>query len=149
MPISHARRMNLIALALLITALLAFWTFQFLPWYQGADQQIKGWKMWSGSFREIFRFRMDEEIIAAVAFVTSGLMIFAGPFIMPILHSSRWFWWLTIIIAALAVVSLAGISVISMLFHSRLPGSGMICLLLAQVLFLAGLLFIRRERSEE
>lgn len=149
MPNSRNVRMNQISFGFLVAALLSFWAFQFLPWYQGADQHIKGWKMWSGSLREILRFRMDEELVAAVAFVTSALMIFAGPFIMPILRMSRWFWWLTMIMSASALVSLAGVIAISLLWNGRIPGSGMICLVLAQVFFLVGLLFIRRESAGE
>lgn len=149
MPPSRNVRMNQISFGLLVAALLSFWAFQFLPWYHGADQHIKGWRMWSGSFREIVRLRMDEELVAAMAFVTSGLMIFAGPFIMPLLHGSRWFWWLMTIMSASALVSLNGVIAISLLWNRHLPGPGMLCLVSAQILFLTGLLFIRREPVAE
>jgi hypothetical protein len=145
--------MNLIALALLITALIAFIAFHFLvitiytdPGY--SKTRDLGWEIWP----ELLEFLKDVDfdqlqgMIAASAFLTYCLLVVASPFLVPVLRVSRIGWWVTVIASGLAMLGFGGIVLISNDDPSfSLPGPGLYCLLASLALNFIGLLFIRRE----
>ena len=153
MPIPHARRMNLIALALLITALIAFVAFHFLvitiytdPGY--SKTRDLGWEIWPEllEFLKDVDFDQIQGMIAASAFLTYCLLVVASPFLVPVLRVSRISWWVTVIASGVAMVGFGGIVLISDDDPSfSVPGPGLYCLLASLALNFLGLLFIRRE----
>ncbi len=147
MPIPHARRMNRIALALLIIALIAFIAFHFLPW-----QSQAGWKIWGSILGDLTRFRRidGEGAIAMASLFATSVMLVAGPFLISVFQRSRLIWWLVTIVAGSALVGLSG--VIAHAFFTGMDfrfGSGMGCLVAAQTLNFLGLFFIRRDQAAE
>jgi hypothetical protein len=154
-PIPHARRMNLIALALLITALIAFVAFHFLivDVYKDPlisdELEIVGWQVWPSAFEFLQHYDTSDmhAMVAISAFVTSALLIVASPFIVPFLRISRLSWWITVISSGAAMCGLGG--VILMERSYSIPGPGSHCLLASLALNFLGLLFIRREPMAE
>ena len=153
MPIPHARRMNLIALALLITALIAFVAFHFLvitiytdPGY--SKTRDLGWEIWPEllEFLKDVDFDQIQGMIAASAFLTYCLLVVASPFLVPVLRISRIGWWVTVIASGVAMLGFGGVILISNDDPSfSVPGPGLYCLLASLALNFLGLLFIRRE----
>ena len=153
MPIPHARRMNLIALALLVTALIAFVAFHFLVITVVTDpgssrSEELGWRIWP----ELLEFLKDadfndaEGMIAVSAFLTYCLLVIASPFIIPILRMSRLGWWITVIASGLAMCGFGGMILLSEDDPAySVPGPGTYCILASLALNFLGLLFIRRE----
>jgi hypothetical protein len=145
--------MNLIALALLVTALIAFVAFHFLvitivtdPGSSRSDES--GWRIWP----ELLEFLKDadfndaEGMIAVSAFLTYCLLVVGSPFILPVLRMSRLGWWITVIASGLAMCGFGGMILLSE--HDpaySVPGPGTYCLLASLALNFLGLLFIRRE----
>ena len=151
MPIPHARRMNLIALALLITALIAFVVFHFLSFEIYTDPSYgpsNGWMMWPGliDFLGDVDFEDLAGMIAASAFLTYSLLVVVSPFIVPFLRISRLGWWMCIIASGVAMCGFGGVVLFSGHDPSfSVPGPGFYCLLASLALNFLGLLFIRRE----
>jgi drug/metabolite transporter (DMT)-like permease len=154
MPIPHARRMNLIALALLITALIAFVAFHFLavtiytdPGLISKSQEF-GWELWPAlvDFLKDADFDELQGMVAASAFLTYCLLVVASPFITTILRKSRLIWWITVIASGVAMCGFGGMVLISDSDPSfSIPGPGLYCILASLALNFLGLLFIRRE----
>lgn len=155
MPIPHARRMNLIALALLITALVAFIAFHLLVFtiytatYEVSKSLEFGWQLWP----ELMDFLKDADfdnvpgMIGASAILTHSLLVVVSPFITNVLRTSRTSWWITAISSGVAMCGLGGIVILiagSDPFFS-IPGPGLYCLLASLALNFLGLLFIRRQ----
>jgi hypothetical protein len=158
MPIPHARRMNLIALALLITALIAFVAFHFLPLEIYTDPSLFskgheiGWRIWPSLVRFLndVDFNDLEGMIAVSAFLTYCLLVVGSPFIIPVLRVSRLGWWITVICSGLAMCGFGGMIVMTENNPSfSIPGPGLYCLLASLALNFLGLLFIRREPVAE
>lgn len=156
MPIPHARRMNLIALALLITALIAFVAFHFLP--LESDTEIDrmgiephdveaGWLIW----QEIASFFKAPDIddvldmIGVSSFLSCVVLIIASPFLISVLQRSHLVWWVATIASGLVLTGLGGLVVITELEPDDRPGPAIYCLLASLALNFLGLLFIRRE----
>ncbi len=156
MPIPHARRMNLIALALLITALIAFGAFHFLPVMSetefdrmGADpNEINaGWSIWQeiGNFLEAPDIHDSSAMIGVSTFLTFVVLILACPFLIPLFRRSRLVWWVATIASGLVLTGLGGLLVITNLGPGDHPGPAIFSLLASLALNFLGLLFIRRE----
>lgn len=155
MPIPHARRMNLIALALLVTALIAFVSFHFLPTISGEEvdrrgydpNDFEGWTIWE----EIGNFAKDpdigdfQEMIGVSTFLTGVMLILSSPLIIPVLRRSRLVWWVATLGSGLVLTGLGGLLVINNLEPVIQPGPAIYCLLASLALNFLGLLFIRRE----
>jgi hypothetical protein len=155
MPIPHARRMNLIALALLITSLIAFITFHFLPTISGEEidregydpNEFKGWTIWEeiGNFAKSPNIGDFQEMIGVSTFLTGVLLILSSPFLIPVLRRSRLVWWIATLGSGLVLTGLGGLLVISNLDPDDNPGPAIYCILASLALNFLGLLFIRRE----
>jgi len=153
MPTTHARRMNLIALAVLLTGLISLIAFHGMVFVDRGlgDEVVYGWQVWP----EIWQFILDPDfselgdLIMISAFLTSVLLIVIAPFAIPLFRASRLAWWLAAIVAGTALVGLTGVLLVD---YSDVPpdaeklGSGFFCLVTSQVLNFLGLLFIRREQ---
>ena len=104
--IPHARRMNLIALALLISALVAFAAFHFLPLsatnpYEGPtgdyeERVVRGWRIWDEVRSVLFNRYFDDilSLIAISAFLSSSLITCLSPLLLSALAKSRLIWWM-------------------------------------------------------
>jgi hypothetical protein len=155
MSIPQARRMNLIALALLITALIACVAFHFLPTISGEEidrgeydpNDFKGWTIWEeiGNFAKSPNIGDFQEMIGVSTFLTGVLLILSSPFLIPVLRRSRLVWWIATIASGLVLTGLGGLLVISNLEPDDQPGPAIYCLLVSLALNFLGLLFIRRE----
>ncbi|MEK7950072.1 hypothetical protein [Luteolibacter soli] len=156
MPISSARRMNLIALAVLLTGLISFVAFHFLIFvdFRPDDDAIRGWQVWP----EVWRFVRDpdfnqlEDLIATSALFTSVLLTVISPFAIPLFRSSRLAWWLAAIVSGAAMLGLTGVLLVNYVMEpseSEKPGAGFFCLVASQALNFVGLLFVRRENEPE
>jgi hypothetical protein len=156
MPISRARQMNLVALAVLLTALISFITFHgmVLVDRRPHDEVTYGWQVWP----EIWQFARDldfsdiADLIATSAFLTSFLLIVIAPFAIPLFRASRLAWWLAAIVSGSALIGLTGVLLGNYLgtpSGEEKPGPGFFCLIASQLLNFLGLLFVRRECAPE
>lgn len=146
MPIPHARRMNLIALALLITALIGFVCFHFMV--VDDDSNEMGWEFWPSliDFLKDADFEEVEGMIAAAAFLSYTLLVAVTPFAITALCRSRAIWWLSTIASGSAMCGLGGVIIVGLMDASGSEaGPGLYCLLGSLLLNFLGLLFIRRE----
>jgi hypothetical protein len=156
MAISHARRMNLVALAVLLTALISLAVFHGTVFVDhGPDDEVSyGWQVWPEIWRTVRAPNFDDfmDLIATSAFLTSLLLIAIAPFAIPLFRASRLAWWLAAIVSGLALVGLSGVLLVSYsdpAAGSEKLGPGFFCLIASQVLNFLGLLFIRREHALE
>lgn len=150
---SRVSRSNRIALCCLVLALAGFVAFHFLPWVPRSEGHFDGWVIWQNISRKLLSTLWDSrDLLAATGFLTGALVLVSGPFLLPVLRSSRLAWWLFTVISALATIGLSGL----ILFHiiayphnsPRPPGLGMICIIVSQFLNFLGLCFIRRPKPE-
>ena len=153
MPIPHARRMNLIALVLLVTALIAFVTFHFLPMYHlpMADNR-HGWTVWIDM--SYYARSMTASNSQLENILLSGLLAFAplvscAPFLVPVLRVSRLSWWLAVVTSGLTFTGSGGVLLLWMGRAGVMPGPAFVCLLASLSLNFLGLLFIRREQAPD
>lgn len=147
----RARWMNLVALALLVTALISFVGFHLLEMVEyekyAPDHSERGWEIWPAvlDFLKSPTFGDSEDMVSIAALLTGSVTILAGPFLIPVLSQSRLLWW---VVALASGTSLCGLGVILTFGwdndYTR-PGPGLLCLLAALLLNFTGLLFIRRE----
>ncbi len=139
--------MNLIALALLISALPAFGAFHFLLFDSPTGNEewnIRGWKLWREIIDVVMSLSFDGAAMIAIAtFLAHSLMVVSFPFIIAPLRSSRWLWWLAAVSSGIALCGFGGFMITN--FANRSPGPGFYSLLASLALNFLGLLFIRRE----
>ena len=150
----RARWMNLIALAILVTALIAFAAFHFLvvqtyvdPGLAGQPEE-RGWTIWL----EVYEFFKDPDpdetqaMIGVASFLAATALVIACPLLVPVFNRSRWLWWIAIMASGVAMCGLGGILLFSPSDPGyAVPGPAIHCLVAVLVLNFAGLLFIRRE----
>lgn len=146
MPIPHARRMNLLALALLITALIAFTGFHLLP-VESRIESGDGWWVWHeiGIFLESPDLQDIQSMIGISSFLTCVVLILSGPFLIHILRRSRLACRLATIVSGMVFAGLGVVVAIHNLRPATQPGPAVFCLLASLALNFLGLLFIRRE----
>lgn len=136
--------MNLLALAVLVTSLLLFIVFHFVPTPEGDE---KGWQIWS----EIAGLVTDPEIldeplevIAVASFICFSVLVVGCPFLVFFLRRSRLLWWLAVVMSGIATVGFWGFIVTTNTWEN-LGQSGLI-ILATPVANLVGLLLLRGER---
>jgi peptidoglycan/LPS O-acetylase OafA/YrhL len=156
MAISHARRMNLVALALLLTALIAFVAFHFLVVEYDSDPMVEGkhqigWEIWRSLFEFLKQADFSESrgMVAAASFLSATLLVVLTPFLLPVLKKSRLMWWVVFIPAGMATCGFGGIVAMNFFNAENSFGPGIPCLLAAFALNFIGLLFIRREVASD
>ena len=146
--------MNVIALALLCTALIAFGAFHFLevqiyvdPGLAGQSGEL-GWRIWL----EVYEFLKSPDpdefqpMIGIASLLASTVLVVACPFLVPVLSRSRWVWWIAVLASGSAMCGLGGVLLSTQNDPGyAVPGPGIYCLLGVLVLNFTGLLFIRRE----
>lgn len=139
--------MNLVALALLLTALTAFVAFHFLVVEYESDKSEMGWEIWPSLFEFLKQADFSEPrgMIAAASFLCATLLVVLAPFLVPVLKKSRLLWWVIVIPAGMATCGFGGIVGMNFLDFSNSYGPGIPCLVAAFALNFIGLLFIRRE----
>lgn len=142
--------MNLVALALLITALIGFVCFHFMV--LNVDTERKGWQIWPSliEFLKAADFDDLQGMVAAAAFLTYTLLVVATPFAIIALCRSRLLWWLIAIASGTAMCGLGGVIILGMIDDDvSAPTPGLLCLLASLALNFLGLLFIRREHAPD
>jgi hypothetical protein len=148
----RAHWMNLVALAVLSTSLLAYVAFHLLPIEASMDPELeeRGWELWKAVYEFIKEpdASYSREMIGVAGFLSSAFLIVACPFLVPVLNRSRWLWWVMVLASGAAMCGLGGIVLLALMDMEE-PGSGTCCLLAALVLNFLGLLFIRRETAPE
>ena len=156
MSIPDARRMNLIARALLITALLFFVGFHLGDWVRATLdlEPLKGWELWKNAISVVrhsnLRGLPHSLFITMSALSVATVLICGGPFAVKPLAASRALWWGATVVSAASFVGFGGFMAYHMAENAlHEPGSGFFCLLAAQMLNFIGLLFIRREPMAE
>ena len=149
MPIPQARRMNLIALALFIAALVSFVGFHLLPGFLIVEDEMQpGWAIWT-ILPELVAEMPGEPLMMIIfaSFITSAFLVLACPFVAGVLRRSRIAWWTVTISSGAAFFGLGGILIYHLALDPSSSTSGINCLAAGQMLQFLGLLFIRREQA--
>ena len=133
---------NRIVLTLFIAALACFTAFHFFPWSTGSD--LAGWQIW----RFVVRIPTDWEVqnlLPTFGFLSSGLLLAASPFLVPVFEASRLARNLILLGSALAAISLTGFIAWLSIDQGGFSGaSGMISMMFAQIFHVAGMVAIKR-----
>jgi len=132
-----------IALGLLIAAVAAFASFNLLPWKPEVPKFDAGWKIWVEVFSPR-NLRPGPNLLPITGILAGALIIVSGPFLVPVLRSSRLIWWTAAVVSGMAMVAFTGSLVVMVIRTNFQPGSGMCAVVVAQVLNFAGILSIRR-----
>lgn len=132
-----------LAIILLTLALVLFVAFHFLPWTNDRHS-MPGWEIW----RHILRIPRSagelKDLLPTTGFFTSSLILLASPLLVPVFETSRLARNLVLVMSGLALVGVTGFLLfVSANFGRFLAGSGMICLMLAQALHLAGMIVVK------
>lgn len=141
---------NDFALILLSGALVFFAAFHVLPIDSGGRQ--RGYRFWVELARDLDRFgeslasAAPDELIAIMAFLMMPLLLIASPFLTPVYKSSKAFHGLALILALVSTAGFTGIILVHWGPNSR-PGSGLSCLMVAQVFNVLGLALVRHEKT--
>jgi hypothetical protein len=152
-PIPHARRMNLIALALLVTALISLVAFHLLPFDPSLStthpSENRGWIIWRFigsvfSSGRIFR-APDAEALAFGCLPVSMMLVIAAPFLIPMLRGSRPIWWMMMIMTSVCLASVSWLIWSLSRDPITTPPPSISVYVMAVFLNFLGLLFIRRE----
>lgn len=153
MPIPRARRMNLIALALFITALISLVAFHLLPFDPSLSTtnpgENRGWIIWQfiGSvFSSARIFRVpDVETLAYGCLPVSMMLVTVAPFLIAVLRGSRPIWWMMMIMTSVCLASVSWLIWSLSRDPITTPPPSISVYLTAVILNFLGLLFIRRE----
>jgi hypothetical protein len=140
------RFLNLLALALLVTSLLIFVAFHFLPGPKGEGQ---GWEVWMQlwvAIRDPENFDEPRVIIAIATFLSFTALVVCSPFLIVIYRRSRLAWWLATIVGGVATLGF-WIAILSTSTLEELGQYG-VALLAAPAVNLIGLFLIRGHSKE-
>ena len=148
--------MNVVALALLLTALIVFVAFHFLIVEYDSDPSAvgkneMGWEIWPSLFEFLKEADFSDlrGMIVAASFLCATLLVVLAPFLLPVLKRSRLAWWVVVIPAGIATCGFGGLVAMDLLDPSHSFGPAVPCLLAAFPLNFIGLLFIRREDTPD
>lgn len=129
-----------LAIILLTLALLLFVVFHFLPWNNYRDP-MPGWQVWPNLLRIPTSTRV---LLPTTGFFTASLTLIASPLLVPVFESSRLARNLVLVMSGLAFVGVTGFLLFVFADLGRFDaGSGMICLMFAQALHLAGMIVVK------
>jgi hypothetical protein len=139
--------MNLVALAVILTALAAFLAFHVSPFRAGGEET--GWVVWveAANFLSDPEWSETRSLIGFSTFISGALLIVASPFLVPFLRLSRLSWWVAVLSSGMIMTGQGGLIVVTHYIDesSETSGPALPCLIAALVLNFTGLLFIRRE----
>ncbi len=152
MPIPHARRMNLIALALLVAALISLIAFHVAPLDGSLTSDgriVRGWVIWelvisvftSGEF---FQSSIGA-MLAWMSLPMSMALVAGAPFLIHLLRGSRPIWWIMMIMTSVCLVAISWLIWELSRDPITTPPRSIGLLMTAVYLNFLGLLFIRRE----
>ena len=154
MRITHARRMNLMALALFTTALFSLAAFHLLSFDininpKVGDPATRGWVIW----KFIFHFYSSDtlsrasiaEMLAFVGLPVSMMLVVCAPFLVGFLRGSRPIWWLMTIMTSVCLVATSWLIWELSQDPITSPPRSIRLFMIAVYLNFLGLLFIRRE----
>ena len=132
------------ARVVLIVALAFFAAFHLLPWT--TDTDLVGWRIW----RSILRMPSDwtdvRSLLPTFGLLSSGLLLVASPFLVPAFEASALARNLVLLASILATCSLTGFILwVTANRGGPVWGSGMICLMVAQILHVAGVAMVKRR----
>jgi len=153
MPIPHARRMNQIALALLVTALTILIAFHLLPFDPSLasteGNHHRGWVIWEFimpalSFERLL-FSPNRGALMIASLPLSMLLVAASPFLIPLLSGSRPIWWITILLTSVCAAAVTWMVWELSVDPITRPPKSIGTYLASVYLNFLGLLFIRRE----
>ncbi|MCW1914155.1 hypothetical protein OJ996_11245 [Luteolibacter sp. GHJ8] len=132
-----------LAIILLTLALVLFVAFHFLPW-NNDRHSMPGWEVWRYVSR-IPRSAGDlKDLLPTTGFFTSSLILVASPLLVPVFETSRLARNLVLVMSGLALIGVTGFLLyVAANFGRFLAGSGMICMMLAQALHLAGMVVVK------
>jgi hypothetical protein len=131
------------ALILFIAALVAYAAFHFLPW--SIHGPTKGWQIWQMVLRMPRDWDDFGNLLPTFGFLSSALLVPVTPFLIPVFKASALARWLVLLASVMATISLTGAVLWHVVNSGDFPGnSGMICLIVAQILHLAGMLVVKR-----
>jgi hypothetical protein len=133
------QRMNRIAMVLFVASAMVFVFFHFLPWSNTGMRRL-GWEIWP-FLMDVQNF-MGTSLLPSSGFVANALLTLSSPFLMRIFPVSRLVRRFCQVVSIMAFVSLSGYLIWS-LRRGTLPGPGMTCLMVGQLLHLAGSLCLR------
>lgn len=152
MPIPHARRMNLIALALLITALISLIAFHVAPFGDSLTSDgriVRGWVVWE---LVISVFTSGELLQSSIAVMLAWMslpmsmaLVASAPFLIHLLRGSRPIWWIVLIMTSVCLVAISWLIWELSRDPITTPPRSIGLLMIAVYLNFLGLLFIRRE----
>ena len=143
--------LNGLALIFLSVAPIFFVAFHFLPFERG--DRYRGWRFWVeiaaiAKHPELIGIDSGKLVIALTAFLMIPLLLLASPFLMPVYKSSKVFHGLALALALMSTVGFTGLALAQWDPHSR-PGSGIVCLMVAQVFNLIGLALVRTGKPRK
>lgn len=142
-------RSDKIASVLLWGSLIAFAAFHFLPFQAGPERE-GGWIFWAilpEAWMDLDSGDWEIAILLA-SFLCCALLLLAAPFLIGIFKRSKVLRILALLLSVPSTVGLAGFLLYVFFLHPPEhlagPAIGMHCLVIAQILNLLGLCFIRR-----
>ena len=154
MPPSRSSASNDVATVLLWGAFAFFIAANFLPLH-GENSGIDVWRLWWSLIKsfEMIQIIPAQEFIPVCALLTSALLLLSAPPLMPVFKFSRVMRYLVTLTSGLAFLGFTGF-----IFYSVFSrpgnggfntGSGMVCLVVAQVFNFVGMAFVRSEKAEQ
>ncbi|WP_035601384.1 hypothetical protein [Haloferula sp. BvORR071] len=138
------QRTNRTSLGLLVASIVVFAAFNLLPWDPRSPQFEVGWKIWP-TVLSPSNWRQSGNLLPTMGLLTGVLLIVGGPFLVPLLRSSRLLWWTAALVGGLGLGSVL-LSMFAALAWSQYPLSpGVAALILSLALNFAGIISIRRH----
>lgn len=143
----RARLMNLVALALFITALLALVGFHFVAWNLEPDSE--GWHIWPDIVETVRSRDFSEPIFntGLLMFPSFAVLTLASPFLIGVIRKFRLAWWLLVLLSGGCLIALGAFAfVASEPAEPADPrGPGFYWLIAALVLNFLGMVFVRQD----
>jgi hypothetical protein len=139
------RAMNLLGLAFLVTSLLCFAVFHFLP--GEAFDEGRGWRIWPEIWEGVRDpgFLQDVDgLIGVGCFLCFIALVVASPFLFGVFRRSRLAWWLATLFSGLATMGF-WVAVLRLNSWDQLGVAGSV-LLASPLCNLIGLMLLRGER---
>lgn len=140
--------MNLVALSLFVTSLLAFAAFHFTDWSE--EEPSPGYQAWPEILEmlQTADFTEPRASIGLVMFPCFALLALSSPFLIGILRRSRLAWWLLVLFSGCCLIAIGAFIVTNTQSAPDEPdqrGAGFFFLAGALLSNFLGMLFVRRD----